>query len=865
MRVWMLAFVMGCCVLQRLPQLPDAVWRHMALAAAVLCPAVPWLLTRWRAWRGYRLLAAGCMLASGGLLGLTWAAWQAQWRLEDRLAAGNVDEVSRVVMRVAGLPQRTERGWRFEADILEARPAGVPGHIQVSWQAPGLAYGAAALSEAALAARLPEPVPGQVWRAAMVLRPPAGTRNPFLFDYEGLMFARGVRALGSVRGTPVRLDDYPVETPLAVDIERLRQYLRGQMQRDLAQARYGPVMVALALGDQAGVDAQDWRIFNGSGITHLVSISGSHVTLLAGMAAWLAMRLWRRGRWRGRGLAERWPAQQVGALVALALAGAYCLLAGWGVPARRTFFMLAVTLGALLLRLPLSGAHVLGLAALAVVVLDPWAVLAAGFWLSFAAVMVLMACVAAPRDRRDRHDKGRGVVQQRWQQHWQQLWQRYWPAARGAAALQWAVTLALMPALALLFQQLPLLSPLANALAIPVVGVVVTPLVVLSAVCYLVPGLAGAASYGVLAAHAVFEAMMWPIQAMGRQSWALLNVAAPASGWLLLAFFGVWWALRPPGWPLRFAGWLLMLPALGGAHARLAQGEWRISAIDVGQGSAILVETASGATLFDTGVRYGPQADAGERIVWPYIRAQGWRQLEELVVSHADIDHAGGVLSVLGALPVRRSYASFDLQAFLRREARLGRGTLDPARQPGAFSLCAEGQGWQRDGVSFRFAHPPPPAGMAWWRGGNADSCVLKITGAYHTALLTGDIGAAQERQLLEKGEAAADWVAAAHHGSATSSDAAFVRASGARHVVAQMGAWNRYRHPHPAVAQRWREAGAMFWRSDQHGAVVAHSRADGLSVQAERQAARRYWQEPAAAAFDGHAPARAVPADPAR
>lgn len=861
MRLWMMAFVMGCWVLQQLPYLPDEHWRHAGVAGGLALLGLSMGLSR-EALRGPHpangggadgeaaqiarraterrpLLAAICAGVAGGMLGVAWAAWQAQWRLDDALAAGNVDEVSRVVIRVAGLPQQVDRGWRFEADVLEARPAGVPSRIQVSWLLPGGAYGApplpgSVLTSAALSARLPEPVPGQVWRAAMILRPPSGTRNPHLFDYESLMFARGIRALGTIRGQPVLLEDYPVRTPLVVEIERLRQHLRARMQQDLAQARYGPVMVALALGDQAGVDAQDWRIFNGSGITHLVSISGSHVTLLAGMAAWLAMWVWRRGVWRGRGWAERWPAQQVGALVALVLAGAYCLLAGWGVPARRTFFMLAVTLGALLLRLPLSGGHILGLAALAVVWLDPWAVLSAGFWLSFAAVMVLMACVAAP------HGQGKAGSG---------IWRRCWPALRSAAMLQWAVTLGLMPALAWLFQQLPLLSPLANALAIPLVGMVVTPLVVVSAVLYLIPGMGWMASCGVSAAHAVFEAMMWPIQAMGRQPWALLDVAAPAAGWLLVACCGVWWALRPAGWPLRQAGWLLMLPALGGVPVRLGEGEWRISAIDVGQGSAILVETASGASLFDTGVRYGPQTDAGGRIVWPFIRAHGWRRLEELLVSHADIDHAGGVMSVLSAIPVARSYASFDLQAFLRREARLGHGgELPAAYLPAESSLCVAGHAWQRDGVVFRFVHPPPPVGKDWWRGGNADSCVLKVEGAYHTALLTGDIGAAQEQELLAAGEAAADWVAAAHHGSATSSSTAFVQASGAHHVVAQMGAWNRYRHPHPAVAQRWQDAGAVFWRSDQHGAVMAHSRAEGLVVSAERIKARRYWQyEPSA------------------
>src|SRR5690606_1693387 len=237
----------------------------------------------------------------------------------------------------------------------------------------------------------PELIPGQVWRMALVLRTPYGQRNPNGFDYEGHIFAQGVRAVGTVRGTPILLDDEPWAS-LPVVAQRTRHYVRDAMLPHIESLRWGGVLLALAIGDQASVASGDWVTFNRSGLTHLVSISGSHVTMIAVIAAMMVNYLWRRVSWRGRALAERLPAQLAAAWVALMVAWLYCLLAGWGVPARRTFIMLAVVASSLAIRLPLAASHVLAIAAVVVVLLDPWALLAGGFWLSFLAVYVLMAC-----------------------------------------------------------------------------------------------------------------------------------------------------------------------------------------------------------------------------------------------------------------------------------------------------------------------------------------------------------------------------------------------------------------------------------------------------------------------------------------
>ncbi|SSW62694.1 DNA internalization-related competence protein ComEC/Rec2 [Achromobacter agilis] len=753
---------------------------------------------------------AGSALALGLCAGLLNAGLQAQWRLDDALADEHHDAVSRLVLRIAELPDGDARGQRFVAELDEPAGPGIPSRLQVAWQvAPGAQGG------------MPVLVPGQVWRMALVLRRPHGLLNPAGPDAEGRYFARGVRAVGTVRGQPRLLADRPWATP-GVAIERARHHVREGLRAALGEHRYAPVLIALAIGDQAGVAREDWRLFNRSGITHLVSISGMHVTSIAGIAGLLVAAVWRRARWRGVGLAEHAPARVAGGAAAAAVALLYCLLAGWGVPARRTFFMLSVVLAASVSRLPVSADRVLACAAAVVVALDPWAPVAPGFWLSFGAVAVLLRIADAPFD-----------AEAGWRARW---------AARLAQAtrLQLMVTLGLTPLLAFLVQQVSLGSPLANAVAIPAVTFVVTPLALLCAALSVAPGASAlAALAGRTGLHA-FDLTMAPVAWVGNAEWSSFAVAAAPWPWLALAVAGMAWALQARGWPGRQWGWACMLPLLFWRPDRPEAGYWRMSALDVGQGSAILVETASQALLFDAGPRHYGGSDAGERVVAPFLQARGIRQLDVLVLSHADADHVGGARAVLAAVPVLRSHASFDLEAFLRRDARMWPDAASPA-PPRDMQRCRRGRQWEVDGVMFTFLHPARD-GSGAVEDRNADSCVLRVQGASHSLLLTGDVGVAQERELAAAGLPATDVVLAPHHGSASSSGRDLVAATAAGHAIAQAGHLNRFRHPARAVELRWRRAGAAFWRSDRDGAVIAQSGPGGLEIWAERDRGRRYW-----------------------
>ena len=773
------------------------------------------------------ILSKVLWLATALMIGLSYGSVWVDHRLADALDSSNEDKVSRVVLRVAELPRLNPESRVFVADVLSSVPEGVPSRIQVRWNAPGYSgpYG----KKAGRRAEFPEIVPGQVWRMALVLRSPHGDRNPHGFDYEGHVFAQGIRATATVRGTPVLQKDEPW-AGLAVLAQRARHRVREAMLPHIADLRWGGVLLALAIGDQASVESPDWLTFNRSGLTHLVSISGSHVTMIAAIAGIMTHFLWRRLRWRGRALAENLPAQLAGAWAALLVAWLYCLLAGWGVPARRTFVMLAVMALSLGLRVSLSPSHVLAVAAFAVVAMDPWSLLASGFWLSFLAVYVLMASTGWWGQATIAVlNKGLSVTEGK---------------LMAAARLQLLITLALMPPLALLFSEVSLVSPLANAYAIPVIGMLVTPLALLLAGLALLPGAGVLASWVATLAHLLLEACMWPTQWLADLPGA--SFVVPASPWwaTLFAMLGIGVALLPRGLPFRTLGWAFMLPALFWVPPRPGPGDWELYALDVGQGSALVLFTSEHVLVYDTGVRYSPDSDAAQRALLPFLRAKGVRRIDVLVISHSDIDHVGGLRSVLEVLPVEQAYASFDIPAWVRHEGRLLGGRGSPAL-PTVSSACSYGVHWRTDAVGFEFLWPLGDGNIAIKAGTrerNRNACVLRIKGAHHSIILPGDIGADEENALVERELPHTDVVLAAHHGSRYSSSERFVNALQAEHAIAQAGRWNRYGHPAAMIRRRWRAYGASFWETGHDGAVFARSAKGQLTVKAERETRARYW-----------------------
>ncbi len=768
MTLVILSFASGVLFLQMQPALPGMAWAW--LCAFLLFSSL---------WKKIFCLPAAFAL------GFCWALGMAQLKLAERLAPELEGRDIELIGVVANLPAVGERSLRFELEpeaVMAPLGTKLPEKILLSWYRSALYEENPSILTTAVH-------PGERWRFTVRLRRPHGNANPHGFDYEAWLLERGIGATGYVRPrtSPVLLG---TRNGFSDRIEKIRESVRDRFKRVLGETPAGGILAALAVGDQRSIASEEWRLFNRTGVTHLMSISGLHVTLISGLCAWLASFLWRRSP----ALLLRLPARKAGAAAAIVGALGYTLIAGFAVPAQRTFWMVTVVAIALWSGRVASPARTLALALAVVLLFDPWAVLAAGFWLSFGAVALIF--VAANDDD--------SMLQQ---------WLR----------VQWAITLGLAPAALFLFSQISIVGPLANAVAIPVVSVIVTPIALVAAI---------------LPWDALLEIASWLMQwLLHFLEWcaslpaAVWQQHAPPLWCVLLALAGVLWLLAPRGVPWRATGLALMLPAVVLPPPAPAAGAAWITTLDVGQGLAALVRTANHALLYDAGPAFGAEADSGERIIAPYLRAAGIERLGAMIVSHNDSDHSGGAVSVLENFEVARLISSLAASHPLL--------SLAPSTQ-----RCAAGQGWTWDGVRFELLHPAGPDARA--KKTNDLSCVLKVTAGTRSMLLTGDIEALAEAQLLHRDADAlrADVLLVPHHGSQTSSSAEFLAAVRPSAAMIPVGYRNRFRHPNAEVLERYFARNIRIFRTDRDGAVTVSLANEGFAAIGERQRRRRYWHD---------------------
>jgi competence protein ComEC len=798
------AVVIAALVVHRLPALPPPgfAWALLvaglvaAAASAVDRPALRWVA----------ILAA----AAGGTMVAADAA------LSKRIDPSQEGRDFVVVGRVASMPLVDERSTRFVFDVDDCLDGAVDcprgARIRLGWQS---------FDERSKPMRVE---PGERWRFTVRLKRVHALHNPDAFDAELRSLEEGIAANGSVRGARKgsvpneRLD--AIQWSVAVAFERARLRLRDAMRAALAGARpeAADVLVALVVGDQAAIGTRWWDAFNRTGIGHLMSISGLHITMLAGIAVAAARRLLHTRAAAASGLLLRWPARRIAWLFGVLVAFVYAGIAGWGIPAQRTCWMLAVAGVSLFTGRTRSISRVLALAAGVVTVFDPWAPLAAGFWLSFASVAAIAWCAAGGRAR----ERSRALTRRR----------RIAAALAEAVRTQWAASLALVPLGALFFASVSLVGPLANAFAIPLVSALITPLAIGAAA--LLPWLP-AAGEPMLAVAA--KATAWLLDAIALLSaspWAIAVVASPSAIALLTCVAAVMVLLAPVRVAARELAFAGLLPMLGASTQAPPAGALRVVALDVGQGSAVLVEAAGRCLLYDAGPSWGGDSDAGARVIVPYLRSRGIDRVDAIVVSHLDSDHSGGLPSLLRGLRFDWIGGSLPADHAARNAGR-------------PFVDCLRGHAWRWGDVVFDVLHPGPEKPRGVRSPTNASSCVLRISAPAATVLLAGDIEAGQERALVERFGAEglrADLLLVPHHGSHSSSSAAFLAAVAPRHAIVQNGYRNRFRHPAERVLERYRAADIEILRSDRDGAITIEYARDGAArVARSRVDDRRYWR----------------------
>jgi competence protein ComEC len=805
----LIAFVAAVAAFQQASQMPAPQTMALVLAVATVLAAGA-LLLRQISTAGARI--AACLVAA--LLGYDYAAWIAHERLADELSFADEGRDVQVTGIVAALPTQIERGIRFvfEVEAVESDRVHVPRWIALSWY------------------DNPDGVrPAQRWRMTVKLRRPHGTFNPAGFDSELWMLEQGIRATGYVRdgaGKPVPQCLQELVWRFNPLIDRARANLRERLQQLLQGRRYGGVIIALVMGDQGLIAQADWTLFNRTGISHLVSISGLHITMIAGLVALAAGALWRLSH---RLLAFA-PVQTVRAIAGAFGALGYCLLAGWGVPAQRTFVMLATVAVALLLRLQLSPAAVLSTAAAVVCLWDPWAVTATGFWLSFGAVAsIFLVCYG----RVPETSEAAKPRQPRWVDRMRAVRERLASLLHEATRIQAAVTIGLVPLTLVLFQQVSLISPIANAVAIPLVSYLVTPLALLGAlVCCLGGAVAPVAQAMLQASDALFAMLAGLLNWLVQLPYAWLGFAAPPMWTVAVAGVGIAWLLAPAGWPLRWVGAAWLVPAFVMPPERPATGALWLTALDVGQGMALVLETAENTFVFDAGPKVSEDADAGRRVIVPYLRARGIDRVAMLVVSHLDSDHSGGARSLIDSIAVERMLTSIDLDHPI----------LEAVRN---VQRCQTDQRFSLGELQLTVLSPPSALYERPRATTNQKSCVILAQIGATRVLLTGDVPVREEAGMVAAFGAGlrAQLMVAPHHGSKTSSSEAFVSAVAPSWVSVQAGYRSRFGHPHPDVVARYTRHGARIVRSDWSGAARWRFGTDGSVVLEQwRLDHARYW-----------------------
>lgn len=778
MILFAVGFVLGAWCLQQQVALPglEAAW--------ILVPSLVVFVKIWRS--QYTWLKRTSVFLLAVMLGFGWAALLAKIRLSDELPAEWQQKSIVVQGVVAALPERNERGERFRFDVerVLTPQARVPEHISLSWY------------ETADESVWPQARfhAGERWQFTVRLKRPHGTYNPHGFDFEAWALAENVRATGSIKAKSGYKRRQGFVWRPAYVIEAARERLGGRIDKALAGKPYAGVIRALVIGDDQAIAAQDWQVYTRTGTNHLMSISGLHITMLAGLAFAVTAFFWRRFP----RLVMRMPTRKAATTAGLLIALLYAMLAGWSVPTQRTVYMLATFALALLYGRGVSIARALALAVLVVTVLDPWAVIAPGFWLSFSAV-ALLAYVS----------KGTLKAASWWRE-----------AVRG----QWAISIGLLPLLVALFGQASLVSPIANAFAIPVISLFVVPMSILGAILPFDAVLQVA--HGILAI--CMQALAW-LSALPVATWQ--QAAAP--GWaMLLAACGVIWLLLPHGFPQRWPGLLLLLPMLLVKPPQPRQGEMFVTVLDVGQGLSVLLQTAHHALLYDAGPRFNAQSDAGARVVIPYLRGRGVARLDGLVLSHNDMDHIGGAEAVLAQVPVDWLLDSFGFATVAAHPKQM---------------RCVAGQQWRWDGVRFEVLAPASQSDQDTELSDNNRSCVVKVSSAYGSVLLPGDIEKEAEQALLEANQdgLSSDVLIVPHHGSKTSSMPDFIAAVQPKRAVMTMGYLNRFRHPRTEIVVRYQEHGASIHRSDYYGALeFCFCQRGDLRPLAWREARIHYWQD---------------------
>ncbi len=782
------------------------------------------------------------------LIGIVWSTSFAERQLSHRLSEAATGQSIVINGMISGIPASHGEVQSFEfdietfrfvdADLLSQLPKSslFPERVRLNWY-----YG------------LPVNA-GEHWQFEVRLKPPHGFLNPGGFDYEAWLFQHGIDATGYVRKSALNqhIDLDASDTIFSMAemmgwVSSMRQQLAEKVDALAAKNQTGSensfsLIKALAIGDKSSISNVQWSVLANTGTSHLMAISGLHIGLAMLFAYILIRRL-------VPVMLIKWvPAQHIALIFGVAAALCYALIAGLSIPTQRAIIMLFVLSVMMLIRRNHRPVDALGAALLLVLLFDPLAVLSVGFWFSFSAVAVIFICAASSQNEpRNEPEKNKND---------DSVFARLLTILRQWVRLQLLISLFLLPLSLFMFQQSSLVSPLANLLLIPYLSFLVVPIVLMAIICtWLLPFVAdwlfvlAALSLDFIWPFTVFlSELPFAVWVQGEVGIIRLLLATLL---MLMLFFSTRFSrfisqnisryknkadcgnkqiYRFPVWLLRVVLSVFLLPLVFVADKpELMAEEYQIVVLDVGQGSAAVIQTASHVAVFDSGARFSEKLDAGRSVVIPYLRSQGVRHLDRLIVSHGDADHIGGAQAILDEFP-GTSVLGQDIES------------LNAAKK----TLCQSGQAWQWDSVDFKILSPEYAAGSLQQKTRRNDrSCVLQVSSRAGVTLFTGDIEKKAEKYLIANfsEQLNSDILLVPHHGSNTSSSQTFIDQVDPKIALISAGYKNRYRLPSNKVVTRYERSGSQLLHTAHSGAVMIKiGLKDGISFIKHRQQAKRYW-----------------------
>jgi competence protein ComEC len=707
--------------------------------------------------------------------GFCWALFRADFALKDTLQADIENSDVYIQGVIISIPESHDDHIRFLIDThkitsLKAQPFSSAGIVRLSW------YKNQTI-----------PVPGDIWQFKVKLKRPYGFMNSGGFDYEAWMLRQGINASGYVKFDKHNIKIGEANTHF---IQKVRYKLAQQLKQTLDKPLLGLVL-ALSLGDRSQLEREQWKVLSQTGTNHLIAISGLHLSLITGLIYFIACFIWSRFYC----LTLRIPAPLFASIIAFATAFIYAALSGFALPAQRALIMIAVFLLGLFSGRQVFVTNVICVALTLVLILDPFAIIAPDFYLSFFAVIFILYI------SRFRINDQANVT--RW------------------ILLQCMLSIALCPILIFWFKQVPLYSILANLIAIPLVGFLIVPLCLIALILlFPLPEYAESLYFFI---GKINEQCWAYFEYLSQQNYAIIPIAAPNLFVLVLAIIGVLILLMPKGLPARWLAIIFMMPLLFPLTQRLKESEFNFDLLDVGQGLAVVIKTKDHVLVYDTGAKFSERFNIGDAVIKPYLRSKGINQLSMLLISHGDNDHIGGAESIIDNFEINQTLSS------------------EPTHIAGKkVENCYAGQKWTWDSVDFEILHPKT---KSIYTGNNA-SCVLKISSKWGSVLLTGDIEKEAEESLLisESEKLQADVLLVPHHGSRTSSTKEFITAVSPQYAIVSAGYRNRFGLPKQDIMAQYEAQDVKTFVSYKTGELSVKFRDTGLQIDEFRTKNRRFW-----------------------